>query len=86
MTNGLNKPKGHLVMPISPNSMFVATRDLNTMHELDAECQRADLRMSERLNDIVARQSHRFVWGNGDMQTRFVEKRLGQKQRSRPFE
>ncbi len=79
MTNGLDKPTGHLVMPISPNSIFMAARTMDTMRRLEAECKREDLRMGEKLNDIVTRQSHKFAWGNTAMQISFVTKRLGQK-------
>jgi hypothetical protein len=86
MTNGLDKPSGHLVMPISPNSVFVAARNIEIMRQLDAESKRKDVCMGEKLNDIVARQSHRFVWGSTATQISFVTKRLGQKQRSMPLE
>lgn len=86
MTNGLDKPDGHLVMPISPDSIFLAARNMEIMHQLDAEFKREDLRLSEKLNDIVTRQSHRFVWGNTDTQIDFVTSRLGQRQRSMPTE
>lgn len=77
ITNGLDKPTGHLVMPISPNSIFVATRTMDTMRQLKAECKCECLRMGEKLNDIVARQSHKFVWGNTATQIRFVASRIG---------
>ncbi len=86
MTNGLDAPAGHLVIPISPTSIFVAARSMDTMRQLDAVCKREDLRMGEKLNDIVARQSHKFVWGNTATQISFVTKRIGQKRRSMPME
>lgn len=86
MTNGLKKNDGHLVMPISPNSIFVATRTPEMMRQLHAECERGGHRMAEHLNDLIARQSHKFVWGTDPDQVRFVSKRIGQKLRSTPLE
>ena len=77
MTNGLKTPNGHIVLPISPRTIFIATRDKETMQQIDAHCKREDLRMSETLNDIVVRQARKFVWGNNKSQLRFVANRLG---------
>ncbi len=86
MTDGLENPNSHLVIPISPNSIFLAARTVDTMRRLDATCRREALRMGERLNDLITRQSHRFVWGNTGSQVRFIAKRLGQKQKSTPLD
>lgn len=86
MTNGLEKADGHLVMPISPNAIFVATRTSEMMHHLHAECDRRGHRIAEHLNDLIARQSHKFVWGTDPHQVSFVSKRIGQKLRSTPLE
>jgi hypothetical protein len=55
------------------------------MVQIDATCKREDLRMSEKLNDIVVRQAQKFVWGNDECQLAFVANRLGKQQRSTPF-
>lgn len=86
MTNGLKRTDGHLVMPISPNSIFFATRTPEMMRQLHVEYERGGHRMAEYLNDLVARQSHKFVWGTDPDQIYFVSKRLGQKLRSTPLE
>jgi Protein of unknown function (DUF4238) len=85
MTNGIDKPDGHIVLPISPSTVFIAARNKETMVQIDATCKREDLRMSEKLNDIVVRQAQKFVWGNDECQLAFVANRLGKQQRSTPF-
>ena len=42
--------------------------------------------MAEYLNDLIARQSHKFVWGTDPNQVYFISKRIGQKLRSTPLE
>jgi hypothetical protein len=86
MTNGLANPGGHLVLPISPDAISLAAQDRETMHKLHAALKREGIRPGEKLNDIIVRQSHRFVWGSTDGQVNFVEKRIGQKERSTPSE
>ena len=85
MTNGINRPDGHIVLPISPDTIFVAARNKETMQLIDVACKRRELRMSEKLNHLVAMQAEKFVYGVDDSQLNFVEKRLGKRQRSTPF-
>jgi hypothetical protein len=86
MTNGLDRPDGHLVLPISPDTIFIATRTSVTTQQILADCNRKKLRMNEVINNVVARQSHRYVWSTTDAQLRFVATRLGQRQLSVPTE
>lgn len=85
MTNGLNHPEGHLVMPISPDTMFIATKNLETMRQLTYKCGHEKYRMGERLNNIVSRQSHKFIWGTTRSQLNFVASRIGQQLQSTPL-
>jgi hypothetical protein len=83
MTNGLAKPRDHLALPIGPLSLFVAT---NT-EESDNVIKSIDPgHLIQQVNDRVASQARRYVWGTDDNQLRFVANRLGQKKPSTPLE
>jgi hypothetical protein len=85
MSNGIGKEDGHIVMPISPTTIFIAARNQNTMKRILDDCNNGNLRMDEKLNDIVARQSHRFVYATNAAQLSFVATRLGQRIPSTPL-
>jgi hypothetical protein len=71
MTNGLVKPRDHLAIPIGPSALFVAT---NT-EESDNIIKSIDPReLMRQVNDRVALQARRFVYGIDDRQLRFVAK------------
>jgi hypothetical protein len=84
MTNGMARPDAHLVLPISPRHAFFATNNDETMQKLDAIGKRGEL--PGKLNDRMARQARKFVYGTDDRQLRFVSNRFGQKMRSLPFD
>jgi hypothetical protein len=84
MSNGLARPEAHIVMPISPDRIFVAARKVETAREIDARGKRGEL--VEELNDRIVRQARRFVYSCNDAQLRFVEKRLGMKEKWSPWE
>ena len=84
MTNGIKYSHSHIVLPISPDKIFVAA---NTQKQVDEMNQR--LRRPEApkvLNDLLARQSRKYVYGTDDRQLRFVANRLGQAVKSTPFD
>jgi hypothetical protein len=84
MTNGIAQPEGHIVMPISPNQIFVAVNSEEMFARLDASIKNG--RITEAVNDQVVKQARRFVWGTDDRQLCFVEKRLGQRITCTPWE
>jgi hypothetical protein len=79
MTNGINVPNGHLVLPISPNTIFVSARDKQTMNRVIQEINRKDMHFGEKMNDLICRQSFKFVWGTTNRQLNFVSKRIGKR-------
>jgi hypothetical protein len=85
MTNGLADPRLHILLPISPNRVFVAASTPETMDQI---VQRANdqKRFIRTINDLIARQARKYVYGTDDRQLRFVENRLGQQIRSTPLE
>jgi Protein of unknown function (DUF4238) len=83
MPGGLGKPYGHLFMPIAPNCVFVAYQHHTTLEQVRSSDPSA---FAESINDRFVRQARRYVWGTNDAQLRFVENRLGQRQRWSPME
>jgi hypothetical protein len=84
MTNGLARQDAHLIMPISPDRMFVAAKNQETMRKLDLQGQRGDL--VEMLNNRVVCQARKFVYCSNDKQLRFVSNRLGERATWSPWE
>ena len=83
MTNGLVKPRDHLAIPIGPFALFVAT---NT-EESDSIIRNVNPReLMQQVNDRVASQARRFVYGTDDRQLSFVANRLGKMVPSTPFD
>ena len=84
MSNGIGKPDGHIVMPISPNQIFVAVNSEEMFGRLDASVKNG--RIAEVVNDQIVKQARRVVWGTDDRQLCFIEKRLGQRISCTPWE
>ena len=83
MTNGLSGPDAHLALPIGPRILFVAANTEQTEHMIRSWEPR---RLMEHVNDRVAAQAVKYVWGIDDSQLRFVEKRLGRMLPSTPLD
>lgn len=86
MTNGWGGPDGHLALPISPSKIFFAAKNQAILRDLDCASTRQKVRFAEFANDVVAKQSHRFVWSNSREQYNFISKRIGQRQRATPVD
>lgn len=84
MTNGLGQSTSHVVLPISPQHIFVAAASDDEVAKLK-ELSRGGV-MAKNLNDRVARQARKFVYATDPSQLRFVENRLGEKMVWSPFE
>jgi hypothetical protein len=84
MTNGLGHADSHLVMPISPRRIFIAANNQETVTKLHDLAEAGG--MAQRLNNRMARQARRYVYGVDDSMLHFMEPRLGQKARWSPLE
>jgi hypothetical protein len=84
MSNGLAKPESHIVMPLSPDHIFVASNSAQTTSKLRAMARNGSL--ASTLNDRMARQARKYVYGSDDQQLGFVENRLGQRIACSTFE
>lgn len=72
-TNGIDRPDGHVVLPVGPTQVFIAAKN----PEIGAALRQANAgELHVCLNDIVARQAVRYVYGTDDRQLRFAENRL----------
>lgn len=80
-SNGLDRPDGHIVLPLGPSTMFVATNTEEMLAQIRASPIRA---LQAHINDVVVRQASRFVYGRDDQQLRFVENRLARQAASIP--
>lgn len=83
MNNGLAKPEAHIVIPLSPRVLFIAARG-RWLHDQISKMPNTTL--AKLVNEKVARQSHRYVYGADTSQQRFVSKRLGEKVPSTPMD
>jgi len=84
MTNGLGYEDSQLFLPISPYHVFVATNNIRTENYIRSVMNRGQ--MVQQINDRVALQSHKFVYGFSDVQLSFVSARLGMKYTAHPVE
>jgi len=84
MTNGLDKPNSQLLIPISPRHVFVATNNAETENYIREVWN--DRQLIPEVNERVALQSRKYVWGFSDVQLSFVAKRLGKAWTADPVE
>jgi len=83
MTNGLARSDAHIVIPISPRVLFIASRNEKTNDSINSMTTDE---IVETTNNKVAEQAIKYVYGVDDTQLRFVANRLGKKVRSSPLE
>ena len=83
MSNGIGGPDGYIVMPISPDRIFVATNTAEMARNIRDQVKQG--KFEDRVNDFVARQARKYVYGTDDRQLRFVQNRLGSKAPWGPF-
>jgi Protein of unknown function (DUF4238) len=83
-TNGIGPPKGELLIPISPFHLFVATNNWETEMKVRAVWDAGEA--VEAVNDRVASQARKYVYGTDDKQFEFVSTRLGRQWTADPTE
>jgi Protein of unknown function (DUF4238) len=84
MTNGLDKPNGQLIISISPRHVFVATNNPDTENYIRSVWRNRQL--IQQINERVALQSRKYVYGYSDAQLSFVSTRLGSAWTADPLE
>ncbi len=83
MTNGLTRSDAHIVIPISPRMLFIASRNKETNDRINSMTSND---IVETTNNKVAEQAIKYIYGIDDKQLRFVANRLGKRVRSSPLE
>lgn len=73
MTHGLADERCLVVLPLSPRFVFFATKYERRVEEIVARKHDA---VVAALNDRMARQAQRYVFGSNDRHLRFVENRM----------
>lgn len=82
MTNGLTLPHAHIVLPLSPDVVFIADNNDAAYDHLSSMSQD---RLVRAINEKVTEQSHEYVYGKDASQLEFIAKRLGKKEKSTPL-
>ena len=84
ITNGIGLPNAKIILPISPSHIFLATNNAETENKIRAVWRSGDA--IPAINDRVASQSRKYVYGTDDKQLSFVSKRLGLSHTADPLE
>lgn len=74
ISDGLLKPDSHVVIPIAPDRLFIATNSKEVVPHLIGPNPKS---LIQRCNDLVVRQAHTYAYGTDASQLRFIENRLG---------
>jgi hypothetical protein len=83
MTNGLDRTNSHIAVPLSPTHCFIAANSIEEERRLHSMPPKEFI---THVNDRMACQARRFVYGVDDSQFRFVAKRFGRREPSMPGE
>jgi Protein of unknown function (DUF4238) len=84
VTDGIGNVDGQIIMPISPFHIFVATNNVEAENHVRSVWRSREA--IPQINNRVACQSRKYVYGTDDKQLSFVAKRLGLKYRADPLE
>jgi hypothetical protein len=84
ITNGIGHQNSQIIMPISPFHIFIATNNVQTENGIRAVWQTRN--GVQKINERVACQSRKYVFGRDDKQLKFVSRRLGLKYTADPIE
>jgi hypothetical protein len=82
MTNGFAHHEGHVAIPLSPTTLFIATRNDETYSKINGMSDDLTVRA---VNSKVCEQAIDYVYGADDRQLRFVANRLGKRIQSTPL-
>jgi hypothetical protein len=74
MPLGLGDKQAYIALPISPYSLFIASRDGSLPKSL-RNAKASDV--ARRINKTVVTQARTFVWGTSDSQLAFIERHIG---------
>ncbi|MBX3498096.1 MAG: DUF4238 domain-containing protein [Alphaproteobacteria bacterium] len=81
MTNGLTKPEGHIIVPLSPTALFVAD---NTDRAFKYVRSLSPPTLIRHVNKQVAEQSHQLVYSRDESPLQFITPLLGKGVKATP--
>jgi hypothetical protein len=81
VSNGMDHPNGHWIVPISPTQCFVATNTYEVLREIQAL---SAVEFIFRMNHRMACQARKFVYGLDDSHLSFVSERFGRRESATP--
>jgi len=84
MSNGLNRPDAELSIPISPRRIVVMANNMEMLKKIEAMARSGGL--AQRINNRMARQARKYVYGTDARALKFIESRLGEKAAWSPLE
>ena len=84
MTDGLQRPDAHVLLPISPVRIFAAAHTEDVLRQINDKMQHGG--GVQLLNNRLVRRARKYVWAVDDKPLQFVEQRLGDKMRWCPWE
>ncbi|MDF0584735.1 DUF4238 domain-containing protein [Bradyrhizobium yuanmingense] len=76
MSNGLSDRESHLVIPVSPTKLFIATNNAEMERELSRVIPAREL--VKMCNRHVIRRAQKYAWNRDDTEMEFVRKHLSQ--------
>lgn len=76
MSNGLAYRESHLVLPVSPTHLFLATNNEETARQLLNDVTRREL--VKTCNRYVVRRAQKYAWNIDDLEIDFVRKHFSQ--------
>lgn len=74
MSNGLEKPDGHIAIPLSPTKLFIATYEKQFLSEFQALSSQ---QLTRKMNQLVVGRAKKFVVAHNRNQESFIERRFG---------
>ncbi|OYW61531.1 MAG: hypothetical protein B7Z40_18345 [Bosea sp. 12-68-7] len=79
----LNEPGGHIALPIGPNTLFLASHDVDLMNRVLSV---PPLTIAKGANVQVVEGAASYVYGTDASQLRFVQNRMGRNQAARTLQ
>lgn len=73
-TNGLLNKGDHLVLPLSPHLLFIASYDKDVFKGILSANQ---IKLAKLINQYIVEAAVRFVYSNDEVQKRFIQNRFG---------
>jgi hypothetical protein len=81
MSGAMLLPLAHIIVPISPTQCFVAVNTAETLHIFKAMSSEQFI---GKMNDRMACQARKFVYGLDDSHLEFISERLGRMEWAQP--